>query len=146
MGTPDHNNWLPPAFASYEPHHDPGFDEPTVRHKDHPGVDQAHREPNPSNPQSYGTRRSATSTSSIRHLCAPGGTLKLSVIGECSRLRLDDDSPTRPGKVPLSDQKLNTRSFSSIRSLRSSAPANSAFLPAKSCSVTSRAAAQGIQM
>ena len=24
MGTPDHNNWLPPAFASYQPHHDPG--------------------------------------------------------------------------------------------------------------------------
>ncbi len=36
MGTPDHNNWLPPAFASYEPHHDRGFNGPTVRHKDHP--------------------------------------------------------------------------------------------------------------
>jgi hypothetical protein len=25
VGTPDHNNWLPPAFASFEPHHDRGF-------------------------------------------------------------------------------------------------------------------------
>ncbi len=36
MGTPDHNNWLPPAFASYEPHHDRGFDGLADRHKDHP--------------------------------------------------------------------------------------------------------------
>jgi hypothetical protein len=71
VGTPDHNNWLPPAFASYEPHHDRVFDGPTVRYKDHPtGMGQAHREPNPSNPQSYGTRRPATPPSSIRHLWA----------------------------------------------------------------------------
>ena len=29
VGTPDHNNWLPPAFASYEPHHDQGFNRPS---------------------------------------------------------------------------------------------------------------------
>lgn len=42
-------------------------------------------------------------------------------------------------------QKLMTRSWSAIRSERSSAPANSAFIPEKSDSVTSRAPAQGIQ-
>jgi len=60
VGTPDHNNWLPPAFASYEPHHDPGVQraDSSLQRPPH-RMDQAHREPNPSNPQSYGTRRPA---------------------------------------------------------------------------------------
>jgi len=56
VGTPDHNNGCLRRSPLTSHTTTQGFDRPTVRHKDHPtGVDQAHREPNPSNPQSYGT-------------------------------------------------------------------------------------------
>jgi hypothetical protein len=68
VGTPDHNELLPPAFASYEPHHGQGLDRSTVRSQDTQNPDARHIESQTRrDPQRYGTNQPrSTPTSSIR--------------------------------------------------------------------------------
>ena len=72
VGTPDHNKRLPPAFTPYEPHHDPGSRQASrsLQKPTHPGPARHTESQTRRDPQRYGTRRPATPTSSIRHLCA----------------------------------------------------------------------------